>query len=171
MISSDDANNPIVKSKVKGKKFSKVLISVICLVFVVLLIAFGYLYYKNSGLFLVGKLGNYDRRLWKYYFFTRKMDREDVINLAKKDCFEPKYSSSSEDVSPNYAPYLNSLKDKLLTNLSLKSDKTKGISFYFDQVPTKKCWLIWAVDAEGRGAVGFENKSGEFRYFGSSYTR
>jgi hypothetical protein len=162
----------------KGNKIKKVLR--ILLLILVIFIILGFLGYflRNYGLsasginkvqedFKKGKIAGYDTRLLKFYLTTKKLGRDEIINLAKHNCFEVKISPESK--ISTYYEYQRDIRNKILLLLGLNLEKSIGLLFVYDEVPeTDKCWLAWVVDEKGQGIVGYETKDSKMELFYST---
>lgn len=169
--SAENSQNMIVESSQKGNKTPKFILIIFCAVLFIFLLISGYLLkvYGTSSLVPQGRIAGYDTRLWKYYFSTRKLNSDNVINFAKNDCLEVKPTQQLENTLPNYFTYTKSLEQKLLSNIGITPEKSIDLLFVYVEVPnTDKCWLIWAIDLKGRGVVGYESKSGKMQLYSSN---
>lgn len=169
--SAQNSQNAIIESSQKGNKIPKFILIIFCVVISMFLLELGYLIknYGISSLVPQGKIAGYDTRLWKYYLSTRKLTSDNVMNLAKSDCYEAKTSQYRENLPSNYFTYTEGLRQKVLSTMGITPEKTIGLLFVYSEVPnTNKCWLVWAVDLKGRGVVGYEDKSGKMQLYSSS---
>jgi hypothetical protein len=99
------------------------------LVVISTIVALGYFlrYYSisSSGIkrvpqnLLKGKLGGYDVRLFRYYLSTKKLSRDEIINLAKKDCHTLESAADTNTKYPPYFQYKRSLGEKLINRMGL----------------------------------------------------
>jgi hypothetical protein len=97
------------------------------------------------------------------------MNRDGILNLAKNNCYTPKFPADSIIKYPQYIQYQRSLREKLINRIGLDDKKILGLLFVSDEVPdTNKCWLIWLVDTKGKGLVGYENQDSELQVFNSN---
>lgn len=135
----------------KGNKLLGFLLVLVVLLGGMLLLELGY-FSKNSG-----------------YGTRGEVDSTEVMNLAKKDCFEAEASQRIKNAPPDYFIYTKSLEKKLLVSMGITPERIKGLLFVYNEVPdTDKCWLVWAIDLSGRGVVGYESLDGKMRLYNSS---
>ncbi len=171
--------NEEIDSNVKNKKNPKRTALKVVLSLIILFLGFiGYIYFRNIKSASVGynniqksilnkKIAGYDIRLVKFFFSTKKITEEQIINLAKNNCYENKVVRYPGSVQ-YYDTYIRNMNNRFLSKLGLDSKKAEGILYYYQKVPeTDQCWLIWAFGTNGYGIVGYDDRNSEIKIFHS----
>jgi len=162
--SKDFSSKPEVTYAAKTKKVISPLIIVFSALLLTTLSLIGYYYYELNK---TDSVPEKNWRLWKSYISTDRIGRVSAQELSKADCFE-----TSEVIGGQLTyPYLEDLKKEILLETGIKEEAI-GLFFLYDPVPdTQTCWLIWVVDRNGVGVVGYRNKSRELAVYDADYSR
>jgi hypothetical protein len=168
---TQDSQNTIIGTSKKRYKIPIFILIIFCVVVFVFLLISGY-FLKNYGISALaphGRIAGYDTRLWKYYLSPKKININDVFNLAKNDCYEAQITQRFKNLPPNYSAYLDRLEQDILSNLGVTPEKAGGLLFVDVEVPnTNKCWIMYAVDLKGQGAVGYQSKNGKLQLYSAT---
>lgn len=150
------------------KKF--LLFIVIALLIISSLFLASYLFVKmtrNPETSMEKQIVGYDLRLREAYLSSDKKDYYTVERLAMNDCEE------TQEVKPGPAPpspYIEQLKADILAKMNISNDL--GLLFINEPISnTETCWLVWLVDGNGIGVVGYRDSQGELIIFETTYPR